>query len=280
MTPLLKHSVYHEDTMKIQDKVFVVTGAGGGIGGELVRILLEKGAKVAAIDLKDESLQTLSGKLAQYKNDLTVHTCDIANRQAVSALPAEIKKTHGQIDALINCAGIIQPFVKVNDLDYEAIDRVMNVNFYGTLNMTKAFLPELLTRPEAYLVNYSSMGGFLPVPGQSVYGASKAAIKLLTEGLYAELLHTNVHVSVVFPGSTQTDIAKNSGVTFDTKGIDTSKMPTLPADKSAAKVIKGIEKNKPHIYTGTDSKTMNLLYRLTPVFATKFITKKMQSLLK
>jgi short-subunit dehydrogenase len=75
----------------------------------------------------------------------------------------------------------------VNELGYEAIERVMNVNFYGTLYMTKTFLPHLLTRPEAHVVNVSSMGGFLPVPGQVIYGASKAAVKLLTEGLHSEL---------------------------------------------------------------------------------------------
>ncbi|WP_252629481.1 SDR family oxidoreductase, partial [Enterobacter sp. JH539] len=90
----------------------------------------------------------------------------------------------------INNAGIIQPFVKIDQLGYEVVERVFNVNFYGTLYMTKTFLPHLLTRPEAHIVNVSSMGGFLPVPGQTIYGASKAAVKLFTEGLHSELADT------------------------------------------------------------------------------------------
>ena len=80
----------------------------------------------------------------------------------------------------------------VEDLDYATIERVLNVNLMGTIYLVKAFLPHLKARPEAHIANVSSMGGFLPVPGQVMYGASKAAVKLLTEGLYAELLDTNV----------------------------------------------------------------------------------------
>lgn len=266
--------------MKVDSKVFVVTGAGGGIGRELVHALLRKGAVVAAVDLRQESLDTL--ELA-VKNNLSTHALDISNADAVAQLPSQIIKAHSQVDAIINCAGIIQPFVKVNELDFEAIEKVMNVNFYGTLRMTKAFLPHLLKRPEGYIINFSSMGGFLPVPGQSVYGASKAAVKLLTEALYAELLDTNVHVSVVFPGATTTKITENSGVKAPKLAGDGTKelsFKMLSATDAADLVVKGIERNKPQIFTGSDSKLMNRLYRLSPVFATKLIAKQMKSLLK
>jgi len=266
--------------MNIQQKVFVVTGAGGGIGSELVYALLQKGATVAAVDLRQEALDALK---STDEGTLSRHALDISDSKAVAALPSSIIKTHGHVDAIINCAGIIQPFVKVNDLGFEAIEKVMNINFYGTLRMTKAFLPHLLKQPEAYVVNFSSMGGFLPVPGQSVYGASKAAVKLLTEALYAELLGTNVHVSVVFPGATATDITKNSGVKAPSAPSNDGKTPSFPmlsAKEAAAIVVRGIEHNKPQIFTGKDSKLMNRLYRLNPVYATKFIATQMKSLLK
>lgn len=265
--------------MRLQNTVFVVTGAGGGIGGELVSCLLARGAKVAAVDLKDEGLQALVKKIGR-NGDLSTHALNITDRDAVSRLPKAVLAAHGQVDALINCAGIIQPFVKVNDLDYGAIERVMSVNFYGALYMTKAFLPHLLERPEAYLANVSSMGGFLPVPGQSVYGASKAALKLLTEGLYAELLDTNVHVSVIFPGATNTNITKNSGVEAPAlSNASKQSFAMLSAHEAAEIIVRGIEKNKPQIFTGKDSRTMNILYRLNPVFATRLIAKRMKSLL-
>lgn len=267
--------------MKVQGKVFVVTGAGGGIGGQIVSVLLARGAKVAAVDLKEEALQALKQSMGNTEA-LSTHAANIADRAAVEQLPKAVIAAHGSVDGLVNCAGIVQPFVKVNDLDYDAIERVMKVNFYGTLYMTKAFLPELLQRPEGYVANVSSMGGFLPVPGQSVYGASKAAVKLLTEGLYAELLNTNVHVSVIFPGATKTNITKNSGVKAPTTASadQNQSFQMLSPEEAATIIVNGIEKNQPQIFTGKDSRTMNKLYRLNPVYATKLITKRMQSLLQ
>lgn len=269
--------------MHVQNKVFVVTGAGGGIGGAIVSELLNRGASVAAVDLRQESLEALKQKLASKSDKLSLHAINIASNGEVKKLPDSVIKTHSTIDGLINCAGIIQPFVKINELDLDAIERVMNVNFYGTVYMTKSFLPHLLDRPEGHIVNVSSMGGFLPVPGQAVYGASKAAVKLFTEGLYAELLGTRVHVSLVFPGATSTDITKNSGVAAPSvpqKNGKQASFPMLSAGKAAEIIVNGIEKNKPQIFTGNDSKLMNKIYRLNPVFATKLIAKQMRSLLE
>ena len=154
------------------------------------------------------------------------------------------------------------------------------MNLYGLIYMTKAFLPHLLKRPEAHIINTSSMGGYLPVPGQSIYGASKAAVKLLTEGLNSELLNTNVRVTVVFPGAIATNIASNSGL--DLPGgndAEASSMQAMPADKAAQIILDGIEKNSYHIMVGSDAKLMNFLVRLNPKNAAKFIYKQMASLL-
>jgi len=269
--------------MKVTDKVIAVTGAGGGIGSELVAVLLDRGAAVAAIDLRQESLEKLRQRLGADNDKLSLHALDISDKDAVANLPDVVIAKHGTIDGLINCAGIIQPFVRVNDLEYDVIEKVMNVNFYGTLYMLKSFLPHLLSRNEAHVVNVSSMGGFLPVPGQSVYGASKAAVKLLTEGLYAELLDSPVRVSLVFPGATATDITKNSGVegpSLDSTDAKQQKFQMLSAHDAAVMVVNGMEKDKPQIFTGKDSKMMNKLYRLNPVYATKLIAKQMKMLLK
>lgn len=263
--------------MKLENKKIIVTGAGSGIGKELVLALLKKGSKVVAVDIVQSSLDELNEAVGDNKDMLT-RVLDISNKSAIENFYKEIIAQWNEIDILINNAGIIQPFKRVNDLEYSEIDRVMNVNFYGTLFMTKTFLPQLLKRPEASIVNVSSMGGFLPVPGQSVYGASKAAVKLFTEGLYAELLDTNVHVSIVFPGATATNITKNSGVEVP-KIAGGKEYKTLPASEAARLIITGIENNQPQIFLGSDCKSMSFFYRLSPVRAIHLIASKMKSLL-
>lgn len=268
--------------MRVQGKVIVVTGAGSGIGEALVYELLEKGAKIAAVDVRKEALVALKKRFDAHSNDLSTHICDISDQQVVKKLPKAVISAHGSVDGIINNAGIIQPFVKVAKLEDAAIEKVMKVNFYGTLGMVRAFLPLLQARPEAHITNISSMGGFLPVPGQTVYGASKAAVKLLSEGLYAELAGTNVQVMTVFPGAIATNIVKNSGVTVPgQKNADTQKqqLKPLPADKAARIIVAGIEKNKYQLFVGKDASLMNLLYRLSPRHATNFITKQMKTLL-
>ena len=266
--------------MKLQDKVVVVTGGGNGIGRHLVLEGLRRGARVGAVDVRQESLDETVG-LGNAGDRIATYVVDITDREATSALPARVAADLGEADGLINNAGIIQPFVKLNDLEFEVIERVMNVNFYGTVNMVKAFLPGMLTRPVAHVANVSSMGGFLPVPGQTFYGASKAAVKLLTEGLYAELLETKVGVSVIMPGAIGTEITKNSGVEMPAMDIDPEEATrrTTPPDEAARIILDGIEDDQLHIYVGRDSLTMNIFNRVAPKQATKLISRRMKDLL-
>ena len=218
--------------MKVAGKVIVVTGGGSGMGRELVLKLIRRGARVAAVDINEQTLAETAKLVADTgssaaKDNLATFVVNITDRAAVEALPQQVIERFGQIDGVINNAGIIQPFVRLNDLTYEQIDRVFDVNWRGALYMTKTFLPILLARPEAHIVNTSSMGGFLPVPGQTAYGASKAAVKLMTEGLHSEMAGTNVHVTVVFPGAVATNITTNSGVDIP-GGMDAARWKRPP----------------------------------------------------
>jgi len=154
--------------MKAENKTILVTGGGSGMGRELVLNLLTKGAKVAAIDINEKSLQETAVLAGDRNVNLSLFVTDITDKPAVEGLLDKMISKFGAVDGIINNAGIIQPFIKVNDLSYEVIERVMNINFYGTLYLIKTFLPHLLTRPEAHIVDISSMGGFLPVPGQTI----------------------------------------------------------------------------------------------------------------
>jgi short-subunit dehydrogenase len=265
--------------MKIAGKVFLVTGAGSGMGRELTHQIIAKGGKVAALDRHLPALLETQQVCSGTSKTFLALEVDISDRPQVLALPEQVIKHFGQIDGIINNAGIIQSFVKVNDLTFDQIEHVMNVNFFGTVSVTKAFLRHLLERPEAHIVNISSMGGFLPVPGQSIYGASKAAVKLFTEGLYAELKETTVRVSVVFPGAIATNITANSGIEMPKVTGDSSAMATMPANEAARIILQGMETNQYRILVGSDSKFMDFLCRLAPEYATNFIAKKMKALL-
>lgn len=266
--------------MKAQNKVIVVTGAGSGMGREIVLNLLAKGASVAAVDINEATLQETASLAGDRKDKLALFVLSVADKSAVEALPEKVISRFGAVDGVINNAGIIQPFVRLNDLKFDAVERVLNVNLYGVLYMTKAFLPHLLKRPEAHVVNVSSMGGFLPVPGQTVYGASKAAVKLLTEGLYAELLNTNVKVTLVYPGAIATNITTNSGVSISAPtDAKSSSVKALPADKAAQIIVDAMEGNRYSVLVGSDAKLMNFIYRLNPKGAAEFIYKQMKSLL-
>ncbi len=264
--------------MKAEGKTFVVTGGGDGMGRQIVLQLLAKGAAVAAVDIRRESLEATVAQAGAHAARLSTHIADISDKAAVANLVTEVLQRHEYVDGVFNNAGIIQPFVKVLDLDDATIERVMNVNFYGTLYVTRAFLPHLLTRPQAHIVNTSSMGGFLPVPGQGIYCASKAAVKLLTEALFAELLDTQVHVTAVFPGAVATNIAIDSGVEVPGDGEAASK--ALSAADAADKIIAGMEDDDYHVLVGSDAFIMDKLNRLMPEAAVKMIRKRMASLLE
>ena len=214
-------------------------------------------------------------------SNVSTHVLNVADRQAVEALPQAVIQHHGAVDGIINNAGIIQPFINVNELDYDKIERIMNINFYGTLYMIKAFLPHLLKRPEAHIANVSSMGGFIPFPGQTFYGASKAAVKLLTEGLYAELKGTNVGITVIHPGAVNTNIVVNSGVRSAEEVAAMNKdqsAQAMSAANAAAVMIEAIEKNRFRVLVGNDARFLDMFYRLAPKAAVNFITKQMSKM--
>ena len=258
----------------------MVTGAGSGIGREVVLEALRRGARVAACDINAESLAE-TARVANASDRLSTHVLNVADRTAVEALPEAAAAAHGAVDGVVHCAGIIQPFVRLKDLTYEQIDRVFAVNWLGTLYVTKSFLPVLLARPEGHIVNVSSMGGFLPVPGQTVYGASKAAVKLLTEGLHSECAGTNVRITVVFPGAVATNITANSGVAAPVMGDDAEKMAgrITPADEAARIILDGMEADAYRVMVGGDARLMDRLYRLSPRRAAGFIARQMKDLL-
>lgn len=270
-------------TVKVQGKVIVVTGAGNGMGRDVTLQLLKAGASVAAVDLNPEMLAETEKLAGGKSKSLSLHVVDVSNLAQVAALPAAVVKAHKHVDGLINVAGIIHKFRRVEELTYDEIHKIFNVNFFGSLHMVKEFLPLLKKRPEAQILNVSSMGSYVPVPGQTMYGASKAALKLFTEGLRMELVGTNVGVSLVFPGAVSTNISTNSGAVTakEAKAMAAKagsfKMTSSP--DAAVKIINGFENNVYHGFAGSDAQMMDRISRIAPEQAAKIIQKQMAALL-
>ena len=255
--------------MIIKGKNVIVTGAASGVGKELVIQMLKKGGKVAAVDINLENLEKLKEEVNSSR--LKTYVVDMGDNESIKKFREDYKKDYSDVDIIINNAGIIQPFVNVSELDDNTINKVMNVNFFGPVNLIRYFMEDLTKdRSEQYIVNVSSMGGFFPFPGQTIYGASKAALKIFTEGLYAELEKTNVRVMIVLPGAMNTNITKNSNVDIKaTKESTSYKM--LEADVAAYKIVEGIEKNKFKLFLGSDAKFLRFLYKINSKLAISFI---------
>lgn len=262
--------------MRIAGQVFVVTGGGNGIGREVVLELVRRGARVAAIDRRSESLDE-TVQLAPATR-VVPYTLDITDRAVVEALPARVIAEFGQVDGVVNVAGVIQRFVHISDLTIEEIERVMAVNFWGTLYMDKAFLPHLLARPEASIVNVSSMGALVPVPGQGAYGASKAAVKLLTECLFAELQGTRVSVIEVFPGAVGTRITENSGVQAPAMPVGAQPKFTAAPD-AGRQIVDAISSGDFRVLIGSDARMLDRMSRVAPIKAITTVASRMKKTL-
>lgn len=268
--------------MQIQNKVIAITGAGSGIGRALSLEAAARGAKIAALDWNEASLLETVDLVHQNGSEALAFQGDVSDPATAEALRDATLERFGHVDVLVNNAGIIQPFVQVRHLEPQTLERVINVNFWGVVHMTRAFIPSLEARPEARIVNVSSMGGFCPVPGQAFYGASKAAVKLLTEAMTSELSATSVGVTVVFPGAVATSITANApDIDPETvKAMGSSSQEnaarTTSAEKAAEIILAGIEKGRERVFVGKDSKFLDFLTRLAPIYARKFMAKMLR----
>ena len=258
--------------METNKKNIIITGAASGVGKELTKQMIKKGAYVAALDINEDNLNTLKQEINTKR--LRTYKVDMGDKESIKQFTEEYRKEF-DVDIIINNAGIIQPFVKVENLEDSTIDKVMNVNFFGPVNLIRYLMKDLTKdRKKQYIVNVSSMGGFFPFPGQTIYGASKAALKIFTEGLYAELEKTNVKVLIVLPGAMNTNITKNSNVEIKTTKEE-SNFKLLEPDVAAYKIIEAIENDKFKLFLGQDSKFLKLLYKINSKWAISYINKKM-----
>lgn len=251
-------------------RIVVVTGAASGIGRSLAVQLAGMGASLAIADMNLEGMAQTQ-QLAQAAGArCSTHKLDVADREAFDAFARDVISEHGAVHAVFNNAGVTL-VDSVENQSYEDFNWLMNINFWGVVFGTRAFLPYLKQVEEAHIVNVSSVFGILAVPLQSAYNSSKFAVRGFTESLKMELAGSHIHVSCVHPGGIKTGIAQNSRMNEKTLGAPQEEleaefdaMARTTADEAAAIMIRGVLKNKRRIMVGTDAKIMSLVTRLFP----------------
>ena len=195
--------------MILKDRAAVITGAAGGIGRAIALSLARRGCHLALADVDEAGLAQMQAQAAPCGVRVSCHRLDVASREAVAELPAQVLGAHGRVDLLFNNAGValVGNFEQVSEADF---DWLMEINFHGVVRMTRAFLPVLKAGDDSRIVNLSSVFGLISPPGQCAYSASKFAVRGFSNALRHELAGSRVGVSVVHPGGVATAIAQNA----------------------------------------------------------------------
>jgi NADP-dependent 3-hydroxy acid dehydrogenase YdfG len=248
-------------------KVAVVTGAGSGIGQALAIELARSGAKVAISDVDTEGLAQTAERLEAIGASVKSDRLDVTEREAFMAYADEVKEHFGKVNQIYNNAGIaFTGDVEISQ--FKDIERVMDVDFWGVVNGTKAFLPHLIASGDGHVVNISSIFGLFSVPGQSAYNSAKFAVRGFTESLRQEMVLAGhpVKVTTVHPGGIKTAIARNATAA---DGLDANelaeffdkRLASTSPQRAARIILEAVRKNKARVLVGPDAKALDLIVR-------------------
>ncbi|MBT0568453.1 SDR family oxidoreductase [Williamsia sp. CHRR-6] len=249
-------------------KVAVVTGAASGMGRDLALQLADKGARLAISDMNPIGLEETTGLLEASGAQVHSQLLNVAEREAVLDYAETVAAHFGKVNLVFNNAGIAH-HGEVERTEFKDFERILDVDFWGVVNGTKAFLPHLISSGDGHVVNTSSLFGILAMPGQSAYNAAKFAVRGFTESLYQEMRIAKhpVSVSCVHPGGIKTAIARNATVAEGKNAGELAELfdRTLARTTSARAaeiILKGVQKNKARILVGPDAVALDLLVRL------------------
>lgn len=248
-------------------KVAVVTGAGSGIGQALAEGLAARGARVAISDVDAVGLAETEKRLLARGAEIKVDHLDVTERERVLAYADEVAQHFGVVHQVYNNAGIAFTG-DIEAMEFKHLEKVMDVDYWGVVNGTKAFLPHLIASGEGHVVNISSVFGIISVPTQGAYNAAKFAVRGFTEALRMEMLARKrpVKVTCVHPGGIKTNVARNAGQVdgFDHDTLATSfdKVARTSPTKAADVILKGVEKGKAKVLIGLDARAIDLLSRV------------------
>lgn len=259
----------------ISGSAAVITGAASGIGRALARELAARGCDVAVADLDEAGLASLADEIKRStQRKVSVHRVDVSAPEQIEALAQAAIAAHPGLNIVVNNAGVAL-FGQFHEIDQVQMQWLMNINFWGVVHGTRVFLPHLQARPEAHIVNVSSIFGIIAPAGQTAYSSAKFAVRGFSEALRHEL-QTNksaVRLSVVHPGGVSTNIVSNARMGAGVNGSNLNRSEAIDRFAANAKttpqgaalrIIRGIEKNESRILIGNDARFLDLLQRFKP----------------
>jgi short-subunit dehydrogenase len=258
----------------IRGAAAAVTGAASGIGRALALELAARGCNLALADRDEAGLQSVAAEIATTTpQKVSIHRVDVGDPEQIAAFAQAAVSAHPGLNIVINNAGVAL-LGQFSEIDQAQMDWLMNINFWGVVHSTRAFLPHLARQREAHIVNLSSIFGIVAPPGQTAYAAAKFAVRGFSESLRHELQMASspIRLSVVHPGGVLTNIVRNSRagslVTDNERRAQTIERfdaiaQTTPKD-AALTIIRGIEKNRPRILIGGDARFMDIIQRFRP----------------
>ena len=273
----------------LNNKVVVITGAASGIGRALALNLASRGCQLLLADLNETGLaETAAQALRQAPAaQIVTQLTDSGNEAAIFALAEVCKTRFGAADIVINNAGValVSSVEKLQTADAQWL---MNINFWGVVHGCRAFLPQLKTRPEALLVNVSSIFAMVSVPTQSIYNAAKAAVRGFSDALRQELRDTPVRVLCVHPGGIKTNIVNSARmldlalIQLDEKQMrqNFERNARTTAEQAAACIVEAIERDATRLLIGMDAKILDWIYRIWPATASAWLTRRSQAMVK
>lgn len=258
-------------------RVAAITGAGSGMGRTLAVQLAQRGCHLALSDVSEAGLAATAELARAHGVRVTAEIVDVADRAAMEAWAARSAAEHGKVNLIFNNAGVALSST-MEGVDYADFEWIMNINFWGVVYGTKAFLPYLKAAGEGHVINTSSLFGLCAQPGMGAYNASKFAVRGFTEALRQELdlTKTGVSATSVHPGGIKTNIARAGRVSRNIEGLlvkDSTKsgerfekLFITTADSAATTILRAVERNSRRVLVGPDAKATDLLVRLFPSF--------------
>jgi NAD(P)-dependent dehydrogenase (short-subunit alcohol dehydrogenase family) len=252
---------------RFADRVAVITGAGSGIGRALAIELAGRGARLALSDIDEAAVADTVASCEKLGAQAKGYRLDVADRAAVTAHADEVAAQFGTVNLVVNNAGVAV-MATVEEMSYDDLDWIVGINFWGVVHGTKAFLPHLIASGDGHLVNVSSVFGFVGVPTQSAYNATKFAVRGFTEALRQEMLieRRPVQVSCVHPGGIKTNIARDARDTGGSdparRSADFHRIARTSPEQAARTIMRGVEHNRPRILIGPDAYVFDAVPRL------------------